>query len=446
MKNFISLKHYLLVLISVFGLLASSCQKEAQNFSTADQFSGDVSKQWYELSIKLTQKTTGFVPPIASRAFGYIGVALYESVVAGMPNNASLSGQLNGLQVINSAQPDEYEYNWSLAANAAMAYMVKNLYANTTDELKAEIEALEESLYNQYSAQSNPAVNDRSVNLGTNIAEQIYNWSKTDGGHEAYNNLFPTSFQLPVGPQYWVPTAAGQKPLLPYWGDNRPFIAGCTAVSQPAPPAQFSTEPNSNFYQQAYEVYTTGQNLTDEETIIANYWADGGGTVTPPGHSISILKQLLSEENADIAKCADAYCKMGIAVSDAFVSCWKCKYQYNLLRPLTYINQYIDPEWTTSIGTPPFPEYTSGHSVQSGAAQIILEHLFGANKFFTDNTHATRTDINGTPRSFNSFDAFAQEAAISRLYGGIHYRDAIAVGVAQGKSVGQMVLTLPFLQ
>ncbi len=446
MKTNYSINHFFIIVLTVIGLLASSCQKEPETTISADQFAGDVTHQWYDLSLKLTQKTSGFAPPVAARAFGYTGVALYESVVAGMPDHGSLSGQLNGLQIINSAQPKEYEYNWALTANAAMAYMVKNLYANTTDELKAEITALEESQYNQYSAQSSEAVIDRSVNLGVSIAKQVFDWSKTDGGHEAYNNLFPATYTPPVGPQYWVPTAAGQKPLLPYWGNNRPFIAGCTAVSQPAPPAAFSTEPSSDFYQQAYEVYTTGQNLSAEQTVIAKYWADGGGTVTPPGHSISVLKQLLGNENATLSKSADAYCKMGIALSDAFTSCWKCKYDYSLLRPITYINQYIDPEWTTSIGTPPFPEYTSGHSVQSGAAQIILEHLFGSNTAFTDNTHANRTDIDGTPRNFSSFDEFAQEAAISRLYGGIHYRDAIEVGVAQGKSVGQMVLTLSFLQ
>ncbi len=181
-------------------------------------------------------------------------------------------------------------------------------------------------------------------------------------------------------------------------------------------------------------------NLTQEERTIAFYWSDDPGDPgTPPGHSISIATQVLQMEKASLALAAETYCKVGIAVSDAFVSCWRCKYHFNLLRPITYIRENIDVSWSTVLSTPPFPEYTSGHSVQSGATAQVLSDLFGYNYHFTDRTHEHRTDIDGSPRSYDSFFDMADEAAISRLYGGIHYRDAIEIGVEQGIKIGQAV-------
>jgi hypothetical protein len=190
------------------------------------------------------------------------------------------------------------------------------------------------------------------------------------------------------------------------------------------------------------EVYEVSQALTDEQIIIARFWADDPGqTATPPGHSISILTQILQQEEASLALAAEAYARLGMAVADSFIGCWYTKYVYDLIRPVTHIQQNYEDGWMPVVNTPPFPEYTSGHSVQTAAAATVLTSLFGDEYEFTDHTHDA---LNLEPRTFTSFTLMAEEAAISRLYGGIHYRAAIEVGVEQGKCIGEQVNAVQF--
>jgi hypothetical protein len=198
--------------------------------------------------------------------------------------------------------------------------------------------------------------------------------------------------------------------------------------------------PGSAFAIEAQEVYDVTSNLTQEQMDIATFWADGGGTLTPPGHWVSVANQVMVQEGSDLATAAEAFAKVGIAVADAFIACWEIKFTYNLLRPVTYIQDPAgpinDPGWTSFIGTPPFPEFTSGHSTQSGAATALLEDVFG-DVTFTDHTH----DGAGlAPRTFDTFEDAAFEAAISRLYGGIHYRAAIERGIEQGECIARTIL------
>jgi hypothetical protein len=188
-------------------------------------------------------------------------------------------------------------------------------------------------------------------------------------------------------------------------------------------------------------VYEVVDGLSAEQLEIARFWSDDPGTTpTPPGHSIAITSQILRLEDESLATAAEAYARVGIAVSDAFVACWHQKYVHNLLRPVTYLRQFVDPGWLPPLVTPPFPEYPSGHSVQSGAAFQVLTDLFGDGYAFVDRTH----DVRGLrPRAFGSFREAADEAAISRLYAGIHFRAAIADGLAQGLCIGRAVSALP---
>jgi membrane-associated phospholipid phosphatase len=196
---------------------------------------------------------------------------------------------------------------------------------------------------------------------------------------------------------------------------------------------EFSTDPNSTFYQQAMEVKVIRDNLTEEQKAIANFWVDTPGiTGTPSGHWVSIENQLVSQRNLKLDSAAQMYALVGVALGDAFIACWNLKYQVMLLRPETYIKRYIRKTWAPYIQTPPFPEYPSGHSVASAAAAEVLTSLFGT-VAFKDNTHKLH---NQPPRYFTSFEAAATEAAISRLYGGIHYRAAIENGLRQGRCVG----------
>jgi hypothetical protein len=283
------------------------------------------------------------------------------------------------------------------------------------------------------------------------VAYAVFAWSVIDGGHEGYLRNFPASYVPPVGSGLWVPTPQlngmpPQSALQPTWGGCRPFVLPSGDPNRdcaPPPPPGFSTEPTSPFYLEALEVYDRVNGATAEEQAIVLFWADDPGqTVTPPGHSIAILTQVLGERDATLALAAEAYARLGIAVADAFIACWQTKYVHNLLRPVTYIRDQIQADWLPPlVNTPPFPEYTSGHSVQSGATARVLTALFGDGYAFTDHTHDARGLAS---RSFASFAAAAREAADSRLVGGIHFRTAIERGLEQGTCIGDRVNAIGF--
>ncbi len=436
---------YSIFLLAVFWAM-SGCQKDiVPALPGADQQRADVATQWFDKLYELTKVCPGFTPPVAARAFGYAGVALYESVVPGMSEYRSLAGKLTGLPEMPAPESGK-NYYWPACANAAMAYMAKNLYANMPADQLVSVEILENQFVQTFTSEMDAETLARSTAFGRAIGEAVFFWSTGDGGHEGYTRNFPASYVPPTGPGKWVPTApAFQRALQPFWGFNREFVPGSINHSQPVSPLPYSTVTTSPFYSQALEVYAVTSTLTPEQELIARFWSDDPGPAgTPPGHSINIATQVLAKENASLALAAETYCKVGLAVADAFISCWKCKYDFNLLRPITYIRDVIDPSWTPILTTPPFPEYSSGHSVQSGATAQVLSDLFGYQYAFTDRTHAMRTDINGAPRQFSSFFDYAEEAAISRLYGGIHFRDGIDFGVKQGRKIGESVGALPF--
>lgn len=420
------------------ALTLAGCKKDSDLPSSAEVATIDASfaHAYYQLELRLIKQTAGFSPPVASRALGYSGVTLYESMVAGMPQYQSLVGKLNGLTDVPKPTKD-MEYHWGVAANYAMASILKNLFANTSAANKVAIDSIRSVYDARFQASISQEVFSRSANYGEQVATKIFDWSKTDGGHEGYTKNFPASYVPPVGLGMWVKTDASNA-LQPYWGDNRTFLITNTAPSimAPAPPA-FSIDPTSTFYKNGKEVYDVGRNLTQEQRAIALFWADGAGeTFTPPGHSISITRQVLLEKKSTLDVAAEAYMKVGIAVADAFICGWKCKYIFNLMRPITYIQANIDANWKPLLATPPFPEYISGHSVQSGAASEVLTQLFGDNVQFIDNSHADR---GLAPRTLSSFRAFAQEAAISRLYGGIHFRFGNEEGLNMGVRIGKNI-------
>jgi hypothetical protein len=210
----------------------------------------------------------------------------------------------------------------------------------------------------------------------------------------------------------------------------------CPPIAHPA----FSTSNGSDFYNAALEVYNVGLGLTAEQKTIADYWADGAvATGTPPGHWIAIVSQIARNDRLSLAETAEAYARVGIAVHDAFIACWNAKYVYNLQRPVTFIRNNINATWSSYIGTPAFPTYTSGHSTQSGAAARVLTDMFGP-KPFIDTTHTDHGLVPPQqPRIFNSFDEAAAEAAISRLYGGIHYAFDNNNGLVCGQCIAQKI-------
>jgi len=447
-QKFTRAKHIFLLLL-MFNLFGGIHPIYAGELTQTESIASEdalVATAWFDLYLHLIQTTEGFTPPVAARALGYAGIALYEAIVPGLPNQLSLVGQLNGLTAL--PQPAAMQiYHWPSVANSALAYLTRELFINTSRENERVIYALEAQLHGYFRTEIDSDVLERSTDYGRTLAEAIYQWSLQDGGARSQMKNFRDDFLPPRGDGLWIPTAPKfqRTPLQSYWGDNRPFVLTLGEECEPEPPLAYSKSPTSAFYLQAMEVYTTVKQLTPAQETIALFWSDDAGrTPTPPGHSIAVATQVLKQADASLALAAETYAKVGIAVNDAFIGCWHTKYKYNLIRPLSYIQQNIDPNWnnpavTDPVTTPPFPEYTSGHSVQAGAVAAVLSDLFGNDYAFIDHTHDQRGFL---PRSFTSFDAMANEAAISRLYGGIHYRQAIEEGLAQGRCIGEQVIQL----
>lgn len=400
------------------------------------QYDSEVVTEWFKLFLDIT-KTEKLTPPVASRAFAYQGVALYEAVVPALGTHKSLAGQLNGLASV--PQPNlNAGYHWPSVANAALATVARHLYAETTPATLQAIDDLEASFAAEFEPEAGETVFDRSVSHGEAVGEAIYDWAFGDGYFENNN----CAFNPPQGSGLWIPTPpAFAPPTQPCWGALRNFVLDIPSRCEPVPPPPFD-DANSQapFYKEMKEVYDVTGALTTTQRDIALFWADGGGSITPPGHWISILNQLTDSNEWTLDVSCESYAKLGVAVGEAFISCWRAKFLYNYIRPISCIRNTLNPVWTSPIGTPPFAEYPSGHSTQSGAAAQVLTDMFGYIPF-DDHTH----DASGlATRSYSDFFDAADEAAISRLYGGIHFRSAIENGVTQGVCIGEKVSALEF--
>lgn len=389
---------------------------------------------WYRLVLELVRHTPTYSPPVAARAFGYLGVTAWEATVATHPGLRSLAGQLNGLGPLPPEAGDPLDP--AVVLDSALAGVVPVLFANTGPSGQRAMAAMAGHLSRLVGEGLDPALVAQSQARGQAIARHVLDWSQTDGGAVITNLGFPASWPAPDAPSDWVPTSLirlQQTPLLPDWGRNRPFaMPSGTACATPPPPA-FSTDPASAFHAEALAVHAAAASLTAEQQAIARFWSDDPMlSPTPPGHWISIARIVLDDTDASAITRADTLARLGIGLADAMIACWEAKYAFDLLRPVTYIRDHIDPAFAPILITPPFPEYPSGHSTLSGAAATVLTALFGDRHAFDDTTH----EDDGLPtRSFASFWQAAEEAGISRLYGGIHFPSAITRGLEQGRCV-----------
>ncbi len=403
---------------------------------TSEQILAD----WYKLVLQLVRHTPTYSPPVASRSFSYLGVTAHEAMAASRGDLVSLGGQLNGLAALPKVQGTVDE---EVVLQAALAHATTAYFSNTGPSGQRALSKMVEKMAGLASEGVDPVVAANSARRGREISEFIFAWSKGDGRAEIANMGFPLSHDLKKGPSHWVPTnqlRLQQAPLLPEWGKSRTFAMpdgkACPIAAHPA----YSEDKASEFYKEAEEVVRVRKDLTDEQKKIARFWSDDPMlSPTPPGHWISIVLQISARDQLPADRTAEILARLGIAVADAFIGCWDAKYQYDLLRPVTYIRRMIDPKWEPLLNTPPFPEYPSGHSVQSGAAAEVLTAFFGENFTFEDATHA-RDGIK--PRKFSSFIEASIEAAISRLYGGIHFRAAIDRGLEQGACIGAHAVKL----
>ncbi|RST85082.1 phosphatase PAP2 family protein [Aquibium carbonis] len=420
----------------VLALLASVPGAQASDRSAVEPI-----RNWYRLTLELVRHTPTYSPPVASRALAYLGISAFESLASGDPRLKTLAGQLNELDALPAREAGLHAE--AVIVQAAMAEVIRDLFANTGPTGQRAIAAFERKLRAEATAGLAADVVDRSEAHGQAIAAHILAWSRTDGGAVIENMGFPATYQPRDVPDAWVPTslvAQQQAPLLPGWGSNRTFAMPHGAACGIAPPPAYGEAPDSAFYREAAEVHRAVLDLTPEQRLIARFWADDPMlSPTPPGHWIAIALQALREEGADAARFAETLALIGIGMADAFIGCWDAKFKYDLVRPITYIRRVIDPAWEPILNTPPFPEYPSGHSTQSGAAATVLTGLFGDDHAFEDTTHVD----DGLPvRSYGSFWDAAHEAGMSRLFGGIHFRSAIDRGLEQGRCIGAFVNAL----
>lgn len=384
-----------------------------------------------------------YSPPVASRIYAYVAVAGYEAAIATNKNYNSFAGQLHGLTAL--PQPDvSKQYSAGLSAAHAMLLVAEAMIIS-----EDTIKLFHNQLLKEYKSSNLPqAVYDSSLSFGKQIAVAILGWAAKDQYKET---RALGKFAVLDDSITWKPTPpAYMQAIEPYWGRMRTFVLADVKHFKPLPAIPFSTDTGSAFYKEAIAVYHKGNNLTEEEKFIANFWdcnpfkmnVDGHvmfatKKISPGGHWINITALACRQTNADIAKSAAAYAAVSITLADAFISCWDEKYRSIVIRPETYINNHIDQAWMPLLQTPPFPEYTSGHSVISAASAAVLTKLFGDNFVYID---SIENEFQLQPRSFTSFNQAAEEAAVSRYYGGIHYNAAIVNGITEGRKIGNYVL------
>jgi hypothetical protein len=389
-----------------------------------------------------------FSPPVASRIYVYSSVAAYEAMVPGHPEYQSLAGQLNGLE--GGPQPEaDKEYCYALAGAKAMLVVGKALIFS--EEKIAEYEAA--TLADFQAVKMPREVYERSLAYGEAVANHILAWSGSDNYKQT--RTFPKYTVNDVSYR-WKPTPPDYMDAVePHWNKIRPFVLDSAAQFAPPPPTPFNmTDKNSQFYKEVMEIYNI-MNVDEQEKNrrlkVAQFWdcnpyvshhkghvMFATKKITPGGHWMGIARIACLKDNADIMKSARVYVMTALCLADGFISCWDEKFRSELIRPETVINTYIDPEWLPILQTPPFPEYTSGHSVISASAATGLESIFGENFSYTD---SVEVEFGLPVRDYDSFMQASEEAGVSRMYGGIHYRPACYYGIEQGKKVGAHVVS-----
>lgn len=383
-----------------------------------------------------------FSPPVAARIYSYASLAGYEVAAATDPTNyASLMGQLNGSEPISVPVPANiYPPLASLAAyyhvGTALIFSEEKMHAHR-DSVFAELK--EKGIPDE--------VFEASVAFGQAIGDKVREYSKKDNYHQSRS--FP-KYTVTSEPGTWQPTPpAYMEAVEPHWNKIRTFVLDSASQFRVNPPPAFSTDPNSEFYKLAKEVYDIQKQATKEQTDIAMFWdcnpykmnvkghvMFATKKITPGGHWMGIASIASATAKKDWKGTIEALALTAISLNEAFIACWDEKYRSRTIRPETYINQHIDENWVPLLQTPPFPEHTSGHSVASTAASYTLAQLFGDQLHIVDSTELAY----GLPiREFDSFSQAASEAAISRFYGGIHYMPAIEEGSKQGKQVGEWI-------
>lgn len=380
-------------------------------------------------------------PPAASRFYTYCLLGAHEIVAR---NNKQIVAPTVLTKSINPVTIEAKSYDYQIAALYCILetgrLIIPSGYMLEEDQKKLIIALLREG--------HSQATIDQSIAVAQDVARKIAADASTDGYLKLSTRL---RYRPKKGDAYWYPTPPGyMEGVEPHWKTIRPVLIDSCGQFMPKPPVEFSKDSTSAFYKMAKEVYDVGKNLTEQQRFIASYWDCnpfaintsghmniGFKKISPGGHWMNITGIATAKANLDLDKGIMVHSLAAATLMDAFISCWDEKYRSSRVRPETVINRSIDPQWQPLLQTPPFPEYTSGHSVISTAVAEILTYLLGDNFAFRDDTEVI---FELPTRDFRSFRQASEEAAISRLYGGIHYRDAIENGQAQGKALGAFII------
>ena len=382
-----------------------------------------------------------FTPPVAARIYGYTSLASYEAMRYADPKYASIAAQLKGFGAPPTPQKG-LKYNFTLAATKAF-FTVAHKVTFSVDTLKK----FEDRTYAMYKDNLDDSTYARSVAFGEKIGKYILKRANVDD--------YPQTRGKPKylgenSPAKWRPTPPDYMDGVEFcWGDMHVLAVDSSKQFSPGPPPPYSEDKNSPFVKQYMEVYNKNKSLTADEKMIATYWDDNPFVVqhnghlmfadkkiTPGGHWIGITTIACKQSHADGVKTAQAYALTSIGLFDSFICCWEVKYKYSYARPVTNIDEKVDHYWLPLLQTPPFPEYTAGHSTISATAAVLLTDEFGDKFAFQDTS-----DLHyiGMQRHFDSFIKASDETAMSRFYGGIHYLNSSLIGAAQGKQIGNFI-------
>lgn len=380
-------------------------------------------------------------PPAASRFYTYCLLGAHEIVAR---NNKQIVAPTLLTRSINPVAIETKDYDYQIAALYCILetgrLIIPSGYMLEEDQKKLVIALLREG-YSQ-------SILDKSIAVAQEVAKKVAADVSTDGYLKLSTRL---RYRPKKGDGYWYPTPPGyMEGVEPHWKTIRPVLIDSCNQFVPKPPVEFSKDSSSQFYGLAKEVYDVSKNLTEQQRFIASYWDCnpfaintsghmniGFKKISPGGHWMNITGIATAKVNLDLDKGIMVHSLVAATLMDAFISCWDEKYRSSRIRPETVINRTIDPKWQPLLQTPPFPEYTSGHSVISTAVAETLTYLLGDNFTFRDDTEVI---FDLPTRDFKSFRQASEEAAISRLYGGIHYRDAIENGQEQGKHIAAYII------
>ena len=429
-----------LIGVTIFSFLGACTQN--------DNYKQLLTVNYYlvEANEKLTETMVHdiFSPPVASRIYAYPSIAAYEVAVLAAPDEFhSLMGQLNESSALSVNSSDYDKANYQLASLAAY-YKVAIHLIFTEQFLIDHREGLFEEIKNAGMPEEEFQA---SLDLGEAVADEILAYASEDNYHQS-RSFGKYTVKNDLGA--WKPTPPAYiEGIEPHWNKIRPFFLDSANQFAPVAPPLFDTIPESTFYQDAKAVMDAGINIQGDQEEIAFFWdcnpykmnvkghvMFAEKKITPGGHWMGIASIAVKNKGQEWKATAETLATTSIYLFDGFISCWDEKYRSALIRPETYINIYMDQNWLPLLQTPPFPEYTSGHSVVSTAAAIALTRLYGEPFHFVDSTEVT---YGLGVREFESFRIASEEAAISRFYGGIHYLPAIKNGVEQGKEIAQLI-------